>query len=144
MLLRRWLIHIPVAAIVILVALASHVAATTISLEDAIARALVFAPSVASASAQSDLDNARVNEFRAPLFPSLAANGEYQQTPGYDPIVTNRGLTLAQLALDYTAFDGGRRSAQVRSARYAALASALGITAARNQIIFDTTVAYWT
>lgn len=141
--LRRPLIHLPVAAITTLIALAPRVFGATISLEDAIARALVFAPSVASASAQSDLDNARIDEFRAPLFPSLAANGEYQQTPGYDPVVTNRGLTLAQLGLDYTAFDGGRRSAQVRSAHYAALASALGITAARNQTIFDTTVAYY-
>jgi len=140
--IRGQLIHILVA-ITMLAALASQACAATISLEDAIARALIFAPSVASASAQSDLDNARVDEFRAPLFPSLAANGEYQQTPGYDPIVTNRGLTLGQLGLDYTAFDGGRRSAQVRSAHYAAMAAALGITAARNQIIFDTTIAYY-
>ena len=117
--------------------------ATTVTLEDAQARALAYAPGVASAAAQSDLDRARVDESRAPLFPSLAGTGDYAQTPGYDEVVTNRGQTLAQLGLDYTAYDGGRRSAQVRSARYAAQASALGLDAARNQIIFDTTVAYF-
>jgi outer membrane protein len=117
--------------------------AATLTLEDALARALAYAPGVASAAAQSDLDRARVDEVRAPLFPSLAGNGDYMQAPGYDEVVTNHGQTLAQLGLDYTAYDGGRRAAQVRSARYAAQASALGVDAARNQIIFDTTVAYF-
>ena len=65
------------------------------------------------------------------------------QAPGYDPVITNRGQTLAQLGLGYMAYDGGRRAALLRSARYAAQASALGLDAARNQIIFDTTVAYF-
>jgi outer membrane protein len=122
---------------------ATRAFATSLSLEDAIGRALAFAPSAAAAAAQSDLNSARVDEFRASMFPTIAANGEYNQTPGYDSVVTNRGLSLAQLGLNYTVFDGGRRSAQVRSARYAAEASALGIEAARSQIVFDTTSAYF-
>jgi outer membrane protein TolC len=122
---------------------ATRALATSLSLEDAIGRALAFAPAAAAAAAQSDLNSARVDEFRASMFPTIAANGEYNQTPGYDSVVTNRGLTLAQLGLSYTAFDGGRRSSQIRSAQYAAEASALGIEAARSQIVFDTTSAYF-
>ena len=44
---------------------------------------------------------------------------------------------------DYTVYDGGRRQAQVRAARYAAQAAQFGIQAAQAQIVFDTTVAYF-
>lgn len=84
-----------------------------------------------------------MNEARAPLLPSLIAQGEYFQAPGYSPTITNIGLTRAQLMLDYTVFDGGRRMALLRSARYAAQAADLGVTAASAQIAFDTTVAYF-
>jgi outer membrane protein TolC len=114
-----------------------------LTLEEAVNRALKVAPSVDAAAAQSDLNGARVNEARAPLYPSIFAGAEYNQAPGYDQIITNRGLTLAQLMLDYTAYDGGRRGDQVRSARYAAEAAAFGVQAARAQIVFDTTVAYF-
>ena len=132
-----------VAIILIMLIQPARGLAATLTLEDAIARALVSAPAVAFAAAQSGLDNARVDEARASIFPSITACGEYNQTPGYDPVVTNRGLTLAQLALGYTAYDGGRRAAQVRSARYAAEAAQFGLAAARGQIVFDTTVAYF-
>jgi len=42
----------------------------TLTLEQAIQRALAFAPTIASASAQSDLSTAMVREARAPLYPS--------------------------------------------------------------------------
>jgi outer membrane protein len=116
--------------------------ATAITLDEAIARALKVVPSLESAAAQSDLDRARIEEARAPLFPWIAGNGEYYQPSGYDKTISNGGLTQAQLALTYTAFDGGRRSAQLRAARYAAQAAALGVRAAQAQVVFDTTVAY--
>jgi len=75
--------------------------------------------------------------------PSVSGAGDYTQSPGYDQVITNRGQTLGQLVLDYTAFDGGRRNAQVRAARYAAEAATLGVAAARAQIVFDATVAYF-
>jgi outer membrane protein TolC len=118
-------------------------AAETLTLEEATDRALRTAPAVESALAQGDLGEARVNEARAPLYPNLAANAEYNQAPGYDQVISNRGLTLAQLELGYTAYDGGRRSDQTRSERYQAEAAALGVNTARAQIVFDVSVAYF-
>ncbi|HJU10292.1 MAG TPA: TolC family protein [Candidatus Binataceae bacterium] len=118
-------------------------AAKTITLDEAISRALKLAPALDSAVAQSDLNRARVDEARAPLFPSVAGNSEYYQPSGYDKTISNDGLTQAQLALTYTAFDGGRRLAQLRAAHYASQAAALGIAAAQAQIVFDTTIAYF-
>ena len=118
-------------------------ASETITLDQAIGRALELAPSLANAAANSDLNRARVDEARAPLFPNIGGAGDYTQSPGYDQVITNRGQTLAEAVLDYTAFDGGRRHDQVRAARYAAEAAKLGVTAVRAQIVFDTTVAYF-
>lgn len=138
-----WLIvaAISVAFLQAAVSPSDALAAKTITLDEAIASALQVAPSMESAAAQSDLDSARVKEALAPFFPWVSGNGEYYQPSGYDKPISNGGLTQAQLALTYTAFDGGRRSAQLRAARYAAEAAALGITAAQSQIVFDTSVA---
>ena len=35
---------------------------------------------------------AHVREQRAPLFPTVGAGAEYYQAPGYNEVVTNRGL----------------------------------------------------
>jgi len=141
--LRLNLLFVLLRAAGAIVLFAPDAYAATVTLEDAIARALVTAPAAASAAAQSDLDSARVDESRASMFPSVTVGGEYNQTPGYDSVVTNRGLTLGQIGLDYTVFDGGRRKAHLRGARYAAEASALGVEAARKQIVFDTKIAYF-
>ena len=118
-------------------------AARAITLDEAIARALKLAPSLDSAAAQSDLGQARIEEARAPLLPSVSGNGEYYQPSGYDKTVSNGGLTQAQLALTYTAFDDGRRNALLRAARYAAQAATLGVRAAQAQVVFDTSIAYF-
>jgi outer membrane protein len=118
-------------------------AAKVITLDEAIARSLKLAPSLLSAQAQSDLGGARIEEARAPLYPSIGGNGEYYQPSGYDKTISNGGLTQAQLALTYTAFDDGRRSAELRAARYNALAAALGVRAAQAEVVFETTVAYF-
>ena len=115
----------------------------TLTLEQAIQRALAFAPTVASASAQTDLSTAMVREARAPLYPSLSAGSEYMQTAGYSIAVTNGGLSDAMLTLNYTAYDFGRRLAQARAALYQSEADRYGVHAARAQIIFDTTIAYY-
>lgn len=114
-----------------------------LTLDEAVRRALANAPGAAAAAAQSDLDGARVRAAEAPFLPTVAALGEYTQAPGYSRTITNGGLTQAQLALDYTAFDGGRRSSQLRAARYVAQAAQLGVDVARARIVFDTTVAYF-
>jgi outer membrane protein TolC len=122
---------------------ASVAAAATITLPDAIDRALRFAPAVDVATAASEMSVGHVREQRAPLFPTLASGVEYYQAPGYNTTISNRGLSTALLTLDYTAWDWGRRQARLRAAEYVLEASRLGVAAARAQIVFDTTVAYF-
>ena len=143
--MRRLHRCIPIATVICALTLASATArcAEAITLDQAIGRALEVAPRVANAAGTSDLNHARVDEARAPLYPNISAAGDYMQAPGYDQTITNRGQTLGELVLDYTVFDGGRRNDQVRAARYAAEAATLGVSAVRAQIVFDTTVAYF-
>src|SRR5271155_2611341 len=117
--------------------------AANIPLSDAIDRALHLAPSVDVAAAASDMSVAQVREQRAPLFPTVAAGAEYYQAPGYNEVISNRGLSAAMLTLDYTAWDWGRRQARLRAAEYVNEASRLGVVAARAQIVFDTSIAYF-
>lgn len=117
--------------------------AAPLTLKEAVQRALAFAPTVASATAQGDLSSAMLREARAPLYPSLSAESEYYQGPGYSVAITNGGLSDAMLMLNYTAFDFGRRSAAARAALYQSEADQFGVGAARAQIVFDTTAAYY-
>jgi outer membrane protein TolC len=118
-------------------------AAPTLTLAEVIRRALDFAPSISAAAAASDFSRARVGEMRAPLYPSLNGNIEYQQTPGYDPVVTNRGLTDTTVNLTYTAIDFGRRLALAHAAAYQSAAALYGVRAAQAQIVFAATNAYF-
>jgi outer membrane protein len=131
------------AVFAMLVFLAPPARADTLTLRDAIDLALRYAPSLEMATATSDLSEARTREMRAPMMPSISAGSEYYQAPGYDEVITNRGLSSGLLALDYTAVDFGRRMSRVRAARYAAEAAQLGIVATRAQIVFDISVAYF-
>ena len=137
--------YIAVAAVFFAVVIVPRTARAvdTLSLADTIDRALRTAPALEAATAQSDLGVARVGEARAPLYPSIEAGAEYNQAPGYDQVISNRGLSLAQLMLGYTVYDGGRRADQERSARYAAEAATLGVAAEQAQIVFDASVAYF-
>jgi outer membrane protein TolC len=114
-----------------------------ITLAQAIKRALAYAPSILTAAANDEFSNAQVTAARSALYPDLSAAGEYYQAPGYQKVITNGGLSLAQLQAGYTVYDGGRREAQVRAARYAMQAAQLGTQAAQAQIVYDTTVAYF-
>src|SRR5271154_6029924 len=118
-------------------------AGETLTLDEAIGRALEIAPRLANAPAARDLSPAPVDEAHAPLLPDIGAAGDYSQSPGYEELVTNGGQTLAQLVLGYTVYDGGRRSDRLRAARYASEAAMLGEAAVRAQIVFDATVAYF-
>jgi outer membrane protein TolC len=117
--------------------------APPITLAEAIRRALAYAPSVSVADAGDELSQGQLNEARAAYYPDISFAGEYNQAPGYDVRISNRGLTLAQVQATYTVYDGGRRDAQMRAARYAQEAARLGTVAARAQIVFDATVAYF-
>lgn len=139
---RYRMIAIAGAGIICLLA-AGTAHAAALALQDAIGRALKFAPSVQVASGTSDLTQAQALAQRAPLFPSVTAGTEYYQAPGYNEIITNRGLSGAMLAFNYTAFDWGRRAARYRAARFVSEAAVLGIAAARAQIAFDTRGAYF-
>ncbi len=118
-------------------------ATNRLTLNEAISRAIAFAPSVAAAAAASDLGRAALGEARAPLYPSIDTGLVYYRTTGYSTAITNDGETAAQATLNYTAYDFGRRLAVMRAARYAAEAARLGLTASQNQIVFDTSVAYF-
>jgi outer membrane protein TolC len=138
--------HLPAAVIAccaLVVAAPGARCEEAITLGQAVRRALVYAPSILSASAGGEFSSGQLTEARSAFYPDISAAGEYNQAPGYDPRITNRGLTLAQLQAGFTVYDGGRREAQVRAARYALQASRLGIQAAQAQIVFDTTVAYF-
>src|ERR1700683_2235683 len=143
--LRPALIFVTGCAVLCVVSRGIAAAAGTapLTLDEAVRRALVNAPAAAAARAQSDLDGARAREAEASLLPSGDALGEDNQAPGYSRTVSNGGLTQAQLALDYTAYDGGRRSNQLRAARYVADAAQLGVDVTRAQIVFDARVAYF-
>lgn len=117
--------------------------AQPISLAQAISRALAVAPAYAAALAGSDLAAAKVGQAQAPFYPYLSAVGDYTQAPGYDERVSNGGLTAGQLVANYTVYDGGRRFAKLQAARYAALAAQFGTRAAKAQVVFNTTVAYY-
>ncbi|HKN13221.1 MAG TPA: TolC family protein [Candidatus Binatus sp.] len=138
---RRNLSTVVVAAAIL--SWASLASAATITLSDGIDRALHLAPSVDVAAAASDMSVAHVREQRAPLFPTVGAGAEYYQAPGYNEVITNRGLSAGMLTLDYTAWDWGRRQARLRAAEYVSEASRLGVAAARAQIVFDTSIAYF-
>jgi outer membrane protein TolC len=117
--------------------------AAPLTLDQAIDRALRFAPSIEMAAARSDLVDARAREQRAPLFPSLSAGTEYYQAPGYSEVITNRGLSAGLLSLDYTAWDWGRRESTYRAAQIVGEAAKLGIVSSQAQTVFNTTVAYY-
>jgi outer membrane protein TolC len=135
--------RIALGAIAFLATGTGRAAAAPLTLNEAIDRALIFAPSVSMVSAESEVSKARTREQRAPLFPTLTAGTEYYQAPGYNTTVTNRGLSAGLIALNYTAWDWGRREAQYRAARYVSEAAQLGVAAARAQIAFDTSIAYY-
>jgi outer membrane protein TolC len=135
--------RVALGAVAFLATGTGRVAAAPLTLNEAIERALIFAPSVSMVSAESEVSKARAREQRAPLFPTLTAGTEYYQAPGYNTTVTNRGLSAGLIALNYTAWDWGRREAQYRAARYVSEAAQLGVAAARAQIAFDTSIAYY-
>ncbi|HLH75743.1 MAG TPA: TolC family protein [Candidatus Binataceae bacterium] len=122
---------------------ASSAGAQNLTLNEVIERALKFTPAMESASAQQQLGAANVDVARAPLLPNLEYDTEYYQAPGYSPIITNSGQSDTMLVLTYTAFDGGQRLARYRAARYASQAAAMGMAAARAQVVFDASLAYY-
>ena len=137
---------IPVAAITLgsLLAAASLTSAeVALTLVECVSRALATIPKLAQAAATVNLSAAQRRETAASLLPSLRADIQYLQEPGYRQAITDRGLSAAQLIADYLVYDGGRRVSQLHAARFAEQASQFGLAAARNQVAFDTTAAFY-
>src|SRR5579883_1343185 len=132
-LLLLWLLLLP----------APGAADAPLTLEDCVARALATIPQMAAADAALDLADAQRREAAASLWPSVRTDVQYLQEPGYREVITNRGLSAAQLIGDYTVYDGGRRLAEVHAAEYAEQARRFGVAAARSEVVFATTVAFY-
>lgn len=132
------------AALLLFTALASSPRAEQpLTRRDCIERALRNIPRLAQARATIDLSEAQRREIEASMYPTLRSDIQYFQEPGYREAITNRGLTAGQLLAGYQVFDGGKRLAQLRAAQFAEQASGLGLAAARSQVIFDTSVAFY-
>ena len=128
----------------LLAALASYShAGEPLTLNECVERALRTIPKLAEAGAAIDLTAAQRREVNASFYPTLRSDVQYYQEPGYREAITNRGLAAGQLLADYQVFDGGKRLAQLRAAQFAEQASTLGLDAARSQVIFDTSVAFY-
>ena len=69
--------RIALGAIVFLATGPGRVGAAPLTLNEAIDRALTYAPSVSMVSAESEVSKARTREQRAPLLPTLTAGTEY-------------------------------------------------------------------
>jgi outer membrane protein TolC len=117
--------------------------AAPLTLDDAIDRAIVHAPAVDGAKSSVELTDARVREQRAPMMPSIATGAEYSQSPGYDQVITNRGLSTGLVTMNYTAWDWGRRDARLSAARQVAQAARNGVDSARTQIAFEASLAFF-
>ncbi|HYA36495.1 MAG TPA: TolC family protein [Candidatus Binataceae bacterium] len=118
-------------------------ASDALTLDQCIARALATIPRLAQSFAEVSLVLAQRDETAASLNPSLRFDLQYLQEPGYREAITNRGVAAAQLIGDYLIYDGGRRQAQLRAAKYALDSSRFGLALARNEVVFDTTVAFF-
>jgi outer membrane protein TolC len=140
------MMQIPLTAITLgwLLAAASLTRASEpLTLNECVSRALTTIPRLAEAGAAVDLSAAQQREVAASLFPTVRSDIAYLQEPGYREVITNRGLSAGQLIADYLVYDGGRRTSQLHAARFAEQASQFGLAAARNQVVFETTVAFY-
>src|SRR5260370_3779584 len=63
-----------------------------LTLQEAIGRALQFAPSISATAAQSDFDSAKVRVNRAPLYPRFSSNAEILGVAGQAQAFITVGL----------------------------------------------------
>lgn len=128
--------------------------APSLSLLEAVERALEHAPAVRLSAAERKGAHAAVGEARAAWFPTFVLIGsamQYQepmivspihgfqpgQTPPFDRTLFQGGATLS-----YTLFDGGARRARVREARERAVAADAHTEDATQELIANTVVSY--
>lgn len=127
---------------------------STLSLPDAVERALETFPSVSAARSRRDEATAASREAKAAFFPSLSIQSDatrFEEPMLVTPIHTfelttlppfNRTVVQSSLAADLTLFDGGSRVNRYRSARESARASEASLNAAQQSLVTGTVAAY--
>ncbi|HEU5261171.1 MAG TPA: TolC family protein [Gemmatimonadales bacterium] len=127
---------------------------TPLTLDQAVSRALDRYPSVLAARARRDAARAGIGEATAAWWPRLSVDGSAvrHQEPmivaplhGFDPTRPpefDPTLLQGNVALSYTLFDGGVRSARVRQARAARATAEAGVEAAEAELIASVTTTY--
>ena len=118
--------------------------AETVTIEEAVGRALGRSPAVQAAVFGTSAAAARQRAARAAYTPQISAKGEIGRSAGFDQRVTNGGITSALVGVEATLLDGGLRDAEFAAAR-ARLRSATAIEQQRRaEIAFVTRSAYFT
>src|SRR5436309_7562613 len=129
---------------VLLVAAVPAAAAETVTIEEAVGRALGRSPAVQAAVFGTSAAAARQRAARAAYTPQISAKGEIGRSAGFDQRVTNGGITSALVGVEATLLDGGLRDAEFAAAR-ARLRSATAIEQQRRaEVAFATRSAYFT
>jgi cobalt-zinc-cadmium efflux system outer membrane protein len=131
------------AAALALFAVASAPAADTVTVADAVAKALAHSPSAQAAVFERSAAAARERAANAAYAPEFAVKSELGRSTGFDEKVTNGGITSALVGVETTLLDGGFRDAQLAAAR-ARLRSAAAIEHQRRaDVAFATRSAYF-
>jgi outer membrane protein TolC len=105
---------IGLAALVVLSCLA---AALPVTVEDCIRLALDRAPTVHGATADVDAALAKERGARSAYWPRVSGLAQYGHSEGYDPAITNGGVTQLGVLVEAPILDGGLRVAQLAAAR---------------------------
>lgn len=129
---------------------ASSGAQESVSLEEAVARALVRSPSMAQQT--QAVGNAQASQQQAwgAFLPSLSANsgGSLRSTDRFDP-TTDRIVTgssdsySAGLSASYTVFAGGRRFADLSQARASTQAAEARLESQRFSVVLETQTVFF-
>ncbi len=129
-------------------------AGAALTLPDAVALALATHPAVGQARAQREMASAGLAQARSALLPTLSSQGSLArfQEPmvvaplhGFDPMHPpefDRSLVQGSLALSYTLFDGGTRSARIESARAGEEAAGIGVGRWAMEVTLQVSAAY--
>ncbi|MGC4085084.1 MAG: TolC family protein [Vicinamibacterales bacterium] len=128
----------------------------TLSLDEAVSRALAASNRVAEARARSDAATAVVGERRAAVVPQVAAVGGYTRTNHVDEfgiLLPNNQLRViypdipdnyrARLDVQWPLYTGGRLQAVETAARLEETAAARDVDTANVDVRLDVTRAFW-
>ncbi|MGD8873284.1 MAG: TolC family protein, partial [Gemmatimonadota bacterium] len=130
------------------------VTAQSLTITDAVTAALHAHPAVAAATARVEAAEGAGDAARAARLPGASVEGTltrfqepmivapFHSLDFSSPPTFDRTLVQGRLALAYTVFDGGERSARIRGADAMEEASTYGLSAAEMTVIEETASAY--